>query len=108
MSDNTKLRSIVRNIMEEKKIAGAALGAKRQKEATIAVRKKVHDQMPAGAGDKIHAQVVNRFTELRDHVAKVMDHEGVSPLVRAKLRKSRALSRLNDVLRHLTDEEDSK
>jgi hypothetical protein len=108
MLDNSHLKNIVRTIMEEKKKAepaGAALAAKRQKETTAKVRQAIHDQMPAGAGDKIHAQLINRYTELRDHVAKVMEHEGVSPLVKARLRSSRALSRLDDVLKHLTNDE---
>jgi hypothetical protein len=91
--------------MEDKKLAGAALGAKRQKEVTTKVRDAIHNQMGPAAGDKIHANFINSIESVLNHTEKLLAHEGVSPKVKAKIRSARAHSRLKQILADLTKEE---
>lgn len=122
MLNKSQIKNIVRNIMESKdyknqppektvlgpsgkRIHGSALGALRQAQTTNKVRNAVTadmEKIAPGATDKTHAKVVNHFQELRDKIAKIIEHPATTPVLKKRLNSARAISRLDDVIRSLT------
>ena len=107
MISNTKLKSIVRAIVEEKKPpVGAAAAEKRRAETTKRVRAEITRDMEnvaPGATNKGHLSAVRKFEETRKHIEGIINHPATTPELKDRLIKARALSSIDRVLRDLVD-----